>query len=110
MRSAFPAAQLVTVELTFMDPEARPPAAQTHAMHPPARAYFEFPCPYANCDGNFDLNEAVRHLLEKSSPRASGSLECQGLRSKDGVTKQACGVRAGYVILATYRSAADADA
>src|SRR6201999_1785565 len=51
LRVAFPAIQQLHLELKFAGTTANSPGAQSHVMHPPARAYFMFPCPYANCDG-----------------------------------------------------------
>jgi hypothetical protein len=107
LRSAYPDVSLVRIELSFADSGPRPPAAQSHAMHPPANAYFEFPCPFADCDGNFDLNDAVRKLVGKSSRTAKGELVCKGLRAKDGGAKQTCDLHADYVIAATYRATDD---
>jgi hypothetical protein len=104
MRSVFPGVRLLQVELVFEDPEGRPPAAQAHALHPPARAFFEFPCPYGNCDGSFDLNEVVRRMMKTSSAHAAGAVECSGTRSRDGVTQQACGVHARYEISTQYQA------
>jgi hypothetical protein len=104
MRSAFPAVRLLHIELVFEDPEARPPAAQSHALHPPAPAFFAFPCPYANCAGSFDLSEVVQRMTKTSSSQASGALDCTGERTRDGVSKRACGVHVRYTISTQYQS------
>jgi hypothetical protein len=75
-------------------------------MHPPARAFFQFVCPYANCDGTFDLSPAARLVIEQSSLQSAGTLECPGTRSRDGVTRQACGIQLRYVISAEYHALA----
>jgi hypothetical protein len=103
MRSAFPDVQLLHIELAFEDPEALPPAAQSHALYPPAPAFFTFPCPYANCAGSFDLSEIVRRMMKSSSSRASGSLDCSGTRTRDGVNHRACGVHVRYTISTQYQ-------
>lgn len=107
LRMAFPAAESVRVELSFEDPAASPPAAQSHVMHPPARAFFEFPCPYANCDGKFDLDGVASQVLTHASLQAQGTLECTGVRSRDGITKLPCGVRAHYTVAAQYHKETD---
>jgi hypothetical protein len=103
MRSAFPAVQLLHIELVFEDPESQPPAAQAHALHPPAPAFFAFPCPYANCNGSFDLSEAVRRMMKATSSQAAGVLDCSGMRTRDGVAKRACGVHVRYAISTKYQ-------
>jgi hypothetical protein len=102
LRSAFPAVASIRIELTFEDPGAQSPAPQSHVMHPPVRAFFEFRCPYANCDGKFDLSSVAGLVMTRASGRTTGSLECTGTRSRGGPTKQTCGVRLRYVVAAEY--------
>jgi hypothetical protein len=105
LRGAFPDVERVRVDLKFEDAAAPPPGEQSHAMHPAARAFFEFLCPHMDCDGGFDLGDAATSVLTRASPRAAGTLECKGTRPAAGMTKQPCGVRVRYTILAHYRSA-----
>jgi hypothetical protein len=105
LRGAFPAVERIRVDLKFEDAAAPPPGAQSHAMHPPARAFFEFLCPHADCDGGFDLSSVATSVLTRASPRADGTLECKGTRPSTGMTKQPCGVRVQYTILAQYHPA-----
>jgi hypothetical protein len=105
LRGAFPDVERIRVELKFEDAAAAPPGAQSHAMHPPARAFFEFLCPHADCDGGFDLGSAATSVLTRASTRAAGTLGCKGTRPSHGMTKQPCGVRVQYTILAQYRRA-----
>ena len=49
-------------------------------LHPPARAFFELSCPYADCDGQFDLTAAVDLLLADRLLKAEGTVKCQGHR------------------------------
>ena len=51
LRVAYPALQQLRLELTFESTSANTPVPQSHILHPAARAFFEFPCPYADCDG-----------------------------------------------------------
>ena len=104
LRGAFPAVERVRVDLRFEDAAARPPGAQSHAMHPPARAFFEFLCPHADCDGGFDLSGVATSVLTRASTHAEGTLDCKGTRPSAGMTKQPCGVRVRYTILAQYHS------
>ena len=105
LRGAFPDVERIRVDLKFEDTTAPPPGAQSHAMHPPARAFFEFLCPHSDCDGGFNLGNAAISVLTRASTRAAGTLECKGTRPSVGMTKQPCGVRVQYTILAQYRPA-----
>lgn len=98
VRSAFPAIELIRVELKFQDMTRLTPAAQSYVLHPPARAFFEFPCPYADCDGQFDLGPVATLAATATSSHAEGTLECSGSRSRDGLQKQACGLRTDYAV------------
>jgi hypothetical protein len=104
LRSAFPAVERIRVELKFRDAATASPAGQSHVMHPPARAFFEFPCPYADCDGKFDLSSIATLVMAHSSLHAEGTLECDGVRSRDGLTKQPCGLRVDYTVAAQYQT------
>src|SRR6266403_5297048 len=79
LRIAFPAVQHIHLGLTFESASRLTPASQLHQLHPPARAFFEFPCPYADCDGQFDLTNAVKAALADPAHQAAGVLECSGL-------------------------------
>ena len=80
LRTAFPAVQQLRLELKFEGTTANIPAAQSHVLHPPARAFFGFPCPYADCDGQFDLTDAVSAVLANRATEAEGVLKCSGQR------------------------------
>jgi hypothetical protein len=69
-------------------------------MHAAARAFFDFPCPYANCDGRISLNENVERLIRQHSLQLAGTLECHGARG--AMTKQTCGLQVSYVISVQY--------
>jgi hypothetical protein len=49
-------------------------------LHPPARAYFVYPCPYASCNGELDLAANVDHIAEQGKVRAAGHAKCSGQR------------------------------
>ncbi len=104
LRTAFPGVERISVDLTFRDTAAAPPGAQSHALHPPARAFFEFLCPHADCDGTFDLTAAVDSVMRDASSQADGTLECKGMRPRPGLTKGPCGVSVRYTIVARYRA------
>ena len=104
LRSAFPGVERIRVDLTFQDAAALSPGAQSHALHAAARAFFEFLCPHADCDGSFDLTAAVYSVMTDASSHADGTLDCRGMRPRPGLTKGPCGVNVRYTIVAQYRT------
>jgi hypothetical protein len=105
LRVAYPALQQLRLELTFESPSPNTPAAQSHVLHPAARAFFEFSCPYADCDGGFDLTTAVDAALTNKGGKACGVLECHGQRPERLGAKRPCKLQLTYAIAATYRNA-----
>jgi hypothetical protein len=101
LRASFPAVQQLRLELQF-EGTSNAPASQAHVLHPPARAFFEFPCPYADCDGHFDLSGAVSGALATPAHQSAGLLSCSGLRARDHSSKQPCQLQLAYRIIATY--------
>jgi len=85
LRATFPTVEQLRIELKFEAPSSNAPTAQSHVLYPPARAYFEYPCPYRDCDGHFDLGSAVRAALCDAKHRAEGVLECR-IASRNFVT------------------------
>jgi hypothetical protein len=102
LRSAFPTAMLVNVRLQFLPASAPPHAAQSFVMYPAARAFFEYPCPYGDCDGVYELHAAAIQVLGRESAEVSGTLECTGVRSRDGLQRQPCGLAMSYTITAQH--------
>jgi hypothetical protein len=102
LRAAFPAVQLLRLELKFAGTTTNIPASQSHLLHPPARAFFEFPCPYADCDGQFDLTGAANRLLADRTSKAEGVLKCQGHRPDRNVTRIPCQLNLNYEFTVTY--------
>ena len=103
VRVAFPAIQQLRLELKFAaGTNSNAPGSQSHVLHPPARAFFTFPCPYANCDGQYDLTEAVTAMLDDPAHRAEGMLECRGLRAQKYDSKQPCQLHLLYTVTATH--------
>lgn len=95
MRDRFPKIDQLRVSLVFSEPESRVtlPSPQAHTFFPAASAYFRFPCPCADCDGDFDLSDAITQLSGKAATRgrstsASGQLSCQGVRFRDHASLQ----------------------
>jgi hypothetical protein len=104
LREAFPNVRQLRLELQFEGSAPSTPASQSHVLHPPARAFFELPCPYADCDGQFDLTGAVNAALADPAHRAEGALECSGKRARQIGSKQPCQLRLIYTVTATYQS------
>lgn len=104
LASAFPAVECVRIELTFEVPEGRCPTPQSHLMYPPAPTYFQFDCPYGDCDGGFDLNDVAVSLMMQVAPRTEGTLVCPGSRPGPRVSRQPCALLAHYRIVVNYVS------
>ena len=103
LRATFPTVEELRVELKFEASNSSAPTPQSHVLYPPARAYFEYPCPYWDCDGHFDLGSAVRAALADGTHRAEGVLECQGSRIGDHASRRACLLRLFYEVTATFQ-------
>lgn len=112
LSQCFPGVQQLRIELVFSDPEtnAPPPSPQLHTLFIAAPAFFRFSCPCADCDGEFDLTDAVTALvagLERRKHRASGNMSCQGVRFRDhGVHQSNCSMQLIFQLLAEPRRAA----
>jgi hypothetical protein len=102
LRAAFPSVHQLRIELKFDGPFTNTPTAQCHVLYPPARAFFGYPCPYSDCDGHFDLGEAVKAALADKSNVSAGMLECHGSRARDHASKQPCLLQIIYEVTATY--------
>jgi hypothetical protein len=103
LRVAYPAVQQLRLELKFDGAATSTPASQSHLLHPPARAFFEFPCPYADCDGQFNLTSAVDRAVADPAHQADGMLECSGLRARDYASRQPCQLHLIYTVTATFQ-------
>jgi hypothetical protein len=103
LRATFPTVEQLRIELKFEAPNASAPTPQSHELYPPARAFFEFPCPYWDCNGRFDLGSAVRSALADATHRAEGVLVCQGSRIGDRASRQPCLLRLSYEVIARFQ-------
>lgn len=103
LREAFPAAQQLRLELQFEAETANVPAAQSHVLHPPARAFFTFPCPHADCDGQFDLTAVVNALLTSQTSGAEGVLKCSGERLDRRASRVPCELHLHYTCSVVYK-------
>ena len=80
LRVQFPQFTTLRVDLVFNDELSQPPAPQSIVLHPPARAYFIYPCPYASCSGELDLAANVDDIAEQGTAHAVGHARCNGER------------------------------
>jgi hypothetical protein len=108
LRAAFPTVLQLRIELKFTEPGLSAPASQSHVLYPPARAFFAYPCPYSDCDGQFDLAGAVTTATSNASCQVAGALECGGLRGGDH-SKRPCLLRVVYEVTASVSRKVDAD-
>lgn len=102
LRAAFPKVQQLRLELKFGGMATNTPASQSHVMYPPARAFFELPCPHADCDGRFDLTAIVKLFMADRRSKAEGTLKCQGHRPERLAARAPCQLHLGYEFTVTY--------
>jgi hypothetical protein len=100
MRTRFPQFASLRLDFGFTDDGPFTPAPQVTVLHPPARAYFVFPCPYADCDGEFDLTSAVTKLASDGEGHGKGQVKCCGQRSRDHNSRQPCRLTLEFTIAA----------
>jgi hypothetical protein len=96
----FPQFQSLRLEFDFSDTGRFTPVPQVTVMHPAARAYFVFPCPYSDCDGEFNLNEAVATMVRAEEAHCEGRVHCNGQRLRDGKGRSPCDLTLEYVVSA----------
>ena len=111
LRKLFPEIEQLRIELVFNDPTARaPPSPQRHTLYSAAAAFFRFACPCADCDGDFDLTDAVTTLISNSTGRKrtssiAGQLSCHGMRLRDhGTPQTVCSMQLSYRLYSEPRS------
>jgi hypothetical protein len=106
MRSAWPQVEQLRVELSFRDATTViMPSAQSHVLNPPSRAFFRFPCPYADCDGEYDLAGVVTSTLGAHRAQAASQLRCEGVRPRNRLSGDRCGLALEFRLLAQYADA-----
>jgi hypothetical protein len=101
MRVRYPQFAALRLECDFTDGGVSAPAPHVMVMHPPAPAFFLFPCPYADCDGEFDLTAAVAGLANDNGTQCDGQLKCAGHRTPDRNGRMPCLLTLDYSIHAT---------
>jgi hypothetical protein len=95
------------VELQFLPAAAPPHAAQSFVLYPAAKAYFTYPCPYGDCDGTYNLDDEASRAMavhHGQKDRVTGTIECMGTRSREGLPRQPCGLHVRYIISATHQA------
>ena len=100
LRSAHPAITSIGVQLRFLSKEVPFHAPQSFALYPPAKMHLAFPCPFGDCSGIYELDEAAMPALTGDKQTVNGKVECAGLRSRDGASGQPCGLWVSYSITA----------
>jgi hypothetical protein len=106
LRAAFPSVRQLRIELKFSGTRPNTPAAQSHELYPPARAFFSYPCPYADCDGHFDLGDVIKPAHTGDLHVAQGVFECGGSRPRDHASREPCLLQIHYEISAEYEEKA----
>jgi hypothetical protein len=100
LRDRFPQFASMRIDFDFSDTGPFTPAPQVTVLHPPARTYFFFPCPYSDCDGEFDLSDAVSRLARDQEMQAEGQLRCCGQRASNGGRLSPCRLELEFRIVA----------
>lgn len=101
---AFPRIGQLRIELSFNDSRGRAHSPQVHTLYPAARSFFRFACACTDCDGDFDLEGAVKGLLKDSSKgtrSARGTLICDGTRRDLPQEAASCSIRIDYQLTST---------
>jgi hypothetical protein len=98
LRTAWPDAALVRVELEFQANPLLAHAPQAYSLYPAAKAHFGYACPFGDCDGVYDLNAVVFETLQAGKRNARGTLTCSGHRSRSGKDEDVCALSLRYSI------------
>jgi len=101
LRARFPTLEQLRIELKFEAATPSAPPPQSHVLYPPAHAFFKYPCPSWDCDGQFDLSQAVAAAMTHTTHRAEGAFECGGSRIGDRGSRRPCLLRLTYEVTAT---------
>jgi hypothetical protein len=96
LRTRLPGLNSLRLDFTFRDAGPFTPVPQVTVMHPAARAYFVFPCPYSDCDGKFDLSASVTGMVDARQDSCDGHLHCNGRRFRDTKGRSPCDLTLQY--------------
>ncbi|HUQ09877.1 MAG TPA: hypothetical protein VM146_06130 [Steroidobacteraceae bacterium] len=100
LRARFPQFGALRLEFDFRDAGPFTPAPQVAVLHPPAPAYFVFPCPYSDCDGEFDLTSAIDTMASEDQQQCEGQMRCAGHRSFEGSAGMPCALTLEFQVAA----------
>lgn len=108
LRDVFPDVEQLSIELQFSDVSPHTPSPQQHTLYPAAPAFFRFVCPCADCDGDFDLTEAVMSLVKSAQGRkraasSRGQMNCLGHRLRDRDASKPCSMQMSFQLISTPR-------
>ena len=98
LRQRYPQFASLRLEFDFSDDTKFTPAPQVTVLHPPAAAYFIFPCPYSDCNGEFNLVPVVDEIASSGEMHDQGQLRCSGLRTGPGEERVTCGLTLEYSV------------
>lgn len=90
LRSRFPQFRALRLAFEFSGKGPFTPAAQLAVLHPPAPAYFVFPCPYSDCSGEFDLSIPIADMATDNRESCAGSIRCSGHRNFESRVQAQC--------------------
>lgn len=107
LRKLFPEIEQLRIELVFSDPKTHlaQPSPQLRTLFSAAPAFFRFSCPCADCDGDFNLTDAVTSMIASSAGRKhavslTGHLSCHGVRFRDHpVLHSSCPMQLSFQLL-----------
>ena len=102
MRARYPQFSSLRLDFDFSDNGRRVPLPQVMVLHPPATAYFIVPCPYTDCDGEFDLGPVVEHIADRGCALDTGQLRCGGHRFAARGTRISCELVLEYRVQAQF--------
>ena len=107
LRDSYPGIDVIHVHLGFTDPHA-PPSPQSHSLYPAARAFFQFACPCADCDGAFDLAAVVAELVTAGAPvkragrSAAGRNPCLGMHWRESNHSEPCRIEVSFRVVVSF--------
>ncbi len=98
LRHRYPQFASLRLEFDFSDDGKFTPAPQVTVLHPPAAAYFIFPCPYSDCDGEFNLAPVVDAMANSGEVHDEGQMRCCGQRTGTNDVRVGCRLILEYSI------------
>jgi hypothetical protein len=98
LRVRYPQFASLQLDFDFTDDGKFTPAPQVTVLHPPATAYFMYPCPYSDCDGEFNLAPVIDGLASAGKTQDEGQLRCSGHRASTGQSRTPCHLVLEYTV------------